>query len=139
MPYWVIKRVTIIFFFLEFQTIVNWNYFRGNLQLLWNLFFNSLLKFILNNYKVIIWRKQFYEKFFCIIFRNIYVPPCLFSIKRSLAICKRWSCQKQEKKQPQKHVKQTKFTQSCCKFSVNHSPRVQYVQLKSNSQIFSIF
>lgn len=122
------------FFFLEFQTIVNWNYFRGNLQLLWNLFFYSLLKFILNNCKVIIWRKQFYEKFFCIIFRNIYVPQCLFSIKRSLAIWKRWSCQKQEKKQPQKHVKQTKFTQSCCKFSVNHSPRVQYVQLKSNSK-----
>lgn len=41
---------------------------------------------------------------------------------------------KTRKKQPQKHVKQTKFTQSCCKFSVNHSPRVQYVQLKSNSK-----
>lgn len=41
---------------------------------------------------------------------------------------------KNKKKQPQKHVKQTKFTQSCCKFSVNHSPRVQYVQLKSNSK-----
>lgn len=92
------------------------------------------MKFILNNCKVILWRKQFNEKFFCIIFRNIYVPQCLFSIKRSLAIWKRWSCQKQEKKQPQKHVKQTKFTQSCCKFSVNHSPRVQYVQLKSNSK-----
>lgn len=43
---------------------------------------------------------------------------------------------KTRKKQPQKHVKQTKFTQSCCKFSVNHSPRVQYVQLKSNSKNF---
>lgn len=41
---------------------------------------------------------------------------------------------KTRKKQPQKHVKQTKFTQPCCKFSVNHSPRVQYVQLKSNSK-----
>lgn len=137
MPYWVIKRVTIIYIILFFFRISNnsqLKLFQRQFAIVMKSFFYSILKFILNNCKVIIWRKQFYEKFFCIIFRNIYVPQCLFSIKRSLAICKRWSCQKQEKKQPQNHVKQTKFTQSCCKFSVNHSLRVQYVQLKSNSK-----
>lgn len=136
MPYWVIKRVTIIYIILFFFRISNnsqLKLFQRQFAIVMKSFFYSLLKFILNNCKVIIWRKQFYEKFFCIIFRNIYVPQCLFSIKRSLAICKRWSCQKQEKKTTPE-TRETKFTQSCCKFSVNHSPRVQYVQLKSNSK-----